>query len=295
LAVAAGARFPDLRDDWPLLRDALGRLGITASTQVWSDPGVRWGEFDMVLANGAWDNIHVPDQFLGWAEETAEVTPLANTPAALRWGMDKHYLNILAASEVATVPTVWLSPDEAPSGESVALPDGEFVVKPTISGGGFQTGRYGASAADRAAAQDHIAQLLATGRSVMVQPYMEQVDVDGERGLIFMAGQFSHAFRKGPLLQPGGGAEGDLWQFENITLIEPTAAQLETAREVLGIAEEILGPTTYARVDLVPLADGTPAVLELELVDPSLYLEIEPTAPDRFARVVADQLESGRT
>jgi hypothetical protein len=129
----------------------------------------------------------------------------------------------------------------------------------------------------------------------MVQPYMEQVDVDGERGLIFMAGQFSHAFRKGPLLQPGGGAEGDLWQFENITLIEPTAVQLETAREVLGIAEEILGPTTYARVDLVPLADGTPAVLELELVDPSLYLEIEPTAPDRFARVVADQLESGRT
>ena len=78
---------------------------------MWTDPEVRWHDFDLVLANGAWDNIHRPDEFLAWIAAVAEVAPMANSPAVLRWNLDKRYLAALSEAGVATVPTTWLSPD----------------------------------------------------------------------------------------------------------------------------------------------------------------------------------------
>ena len=251
---------------------------------MWTDPGVRWSAFDLVLANGAWDNIHQPAAFLDWVDATALVTPVVNAPATLRWNLDKHYLTTLAAAGVPTVPTDWYDADR-PDVADAALPDGDVVVKPTISGGGFQTARYRAGDGPRARA--HVQALLEAGRDVMVQPYQEAVDAAGEGGLVFLGGHFSHAIRKGPLLRPEIEPQAHLWQFEEIGSLEPTAAQLETARAALGVAEQLLGPTTYARVDLVPLADGTPAVLELELLDPALFFEVRPEAATRFADVLS--------
>jgi O-ureido-D-serine cyclo-ligase len=297
LAVAASARFPDLGPDWPLLRQALTTLGIAASTEVWTDPAVRWDAFDLVVANGAWDNIHQPAEFLEWAEHTARLAPMVNSPATLRWNLDKHYLAVLAAAGVTTVPTTWLSATapgetgarprpraEAEAEAEVPLPPGELVVKPTISGGGFQTARYRAGV--RADAWAHVHHLLDAGRDVMVQPYQAAVDSDGEGDLIFLGGQFSHAIRKGPVLRPDAGPRPHLWDLHEITALDPTPAQLQCARTALSAAEQLLGPTTYARVDLVPLADGTPALLELEILDPALFLEYQPAAADRFAAVL---------
>jgi hypothetical protein len=201
---------------------------------------------------------------------------------------------------VATVPTLWLrAADEAIGGLAdraigagaigaealTALPPGDVVVKPTVSGGGFQTARY--RAGEHREAQNHIGHLLAGGRDVMVQPYQEAVDAEGEGALIFLAGRFSHAVRKGPLLRRDVGPLSGLLEFEEISALEPTPAQLTTARAALAAAEARLGPTTYARVDLVPLDDATPAVLELELLDPALFFEVHPRAATRFAHVLA--------
>lgn len=306
LAVAVSSRHPDLRPDWPLLRRALTDLGLVVSTEVWTDSRVPWSDFDLVVANGAWDNIHHPAEFLAWADATSSVAPVVNTPATLRWNQDKHYLDDLAAAGVATVPTLWLRATEADDGvadravEAMgamgamgAIPRGDVVVKPTISGGGFQTARY--RAGEHREARNHIGRLLAGGRDVMVQPYQEAVDAEGEGGLIFLAGQFSHAVRKGPLLQPDVGPRSALWKFEEISALEPTPAQLATARAALAAAESRLGPTTYARVDLVPLDDGTPAVLELELLDPALFFELHPPAATRFAHVLARLIKEAPT
>ncbi len=112
LAAASGALFPDLHDDWPLLRRALAENGIDAVTAVWSDPDVDWTAFDLVLASGAWDNIHHVDEFLSWADGVAALgVPVRNTPATLRWNIDKHYLRDLERAGVPTVPTVWVEPD----------------------------------------------------------------------------------------------------------------------------------------------------------------------------------------
>jgi hypothetical protein len=172
LAVAASAAYPNLLVDWPLLRHALGAEGVDASTEVWTDPDVRWPTFDLVVANGARDNIHRPDEFL-------------------RWSLDKRYLAALAAAGVPTVPTTWLEPDHPIDPETdLALPHGEFVIKPAISGGGFETARYGDG--ETGAARAHLGRLLDAGRTVMIQPYQAAVDTLGEVGLVFLAGQFNH-------------------------------------------------------------------------------------------------------
>jgi glutathione synthase/RimK-type ligase-like ATP-grasp enzyme len=290
LAVAASAQHPDLRSDWPLLRTALADLGVAATTEVWTDPSVGWGRFDLVLANGAWDNIHRPDEFLAWARDTSRHTPVVNPPATLRWNMDKRYLAELAEAGVDTVPTRWLLPGEALADD--VFPPGEFVVKPSVSGGGFQTARYRAGEADQARA--HIARLLEGGRTAMVQPYQETVDVAGETALIFLAGRFSHAVRKGPLLRAGVGTRDDLWRDEHLSPAEPGPTQLGAAREALAAAEGLLGPTTYARVDLITLDDGRPAVLELELLDPALFFEVHPPAVTRFAQILAGLCAGGQ-
>jgi hypothetical protein len=281
LAVAVSAAFPDLRPDWPLLRDALGSLGVIGTTEVWTDPEVRWSEFDLVLANGAWDNIHRPQEFLAWAEDVAAATLLVNIPPVLRWNLDKRYLSDLSAAGVATVPTVWL----APLAEThFDFPPGEFVVKPTISGGGFETARYHQGEADTARA--HVERLLGVGRTVMIQPYQSAIDAQGEVGLIYLAGEFCHAIGKSPLLHLGAGTQSHLWEQQNISAIAPTEAQLATAQAALGAAAHLHGPATYARVDLIPLDDGTPAVLELELLDPALFFEVHPAGALRFAEVL---------
>jgi hypothetical protein len=283
LVVAASAAFPELRDDWPLLRDALASVGIEGSTRVWTDPEVQWTDFDLVVANGAWDNIHHPAEFLTWISHVAAHTPVVNAPAVLRWNLDKRYLIALSDAGVPTVPTTWIDPHE-PDGAAVAFPSGEFVVKPTISGGGFETARYRLEETD--AARVHIRRLVDAGRTVMIQPYQSAVDAHGEAGLIYLGGRYSHAIGKGPLLRSGAGPQAHLWPDEEIGPIVPTEAQQDTAMLALGVAELLLGPTAYARVDLVDLANGTPAVLELELLDPALFFETAPEAADRFAQVL---------
>jgi glutathione synthase/RimK-type ligase-like ATP-grasp enzyme len=290
LAVAASAAFPDLRPDWPILQAALARRGITAITQVWNDPDVSWHDLDLVVANGAWDNIHHPDQFLAWADEVSRHTMLVNSPATLRWNLDKRYLADLASADVPTVPTTWVEVGDV--ADRIDLPAGEFVVKPSISGGGFQTARYGTDASEHETARAHITQLIGVGRSVMVQPYQSAVDTEAETGLIFLGGRYSHAIRKGALLPMGTRAGASLYNDEAISPTRATQAQLATAVHTLEVAEALLAPTTYARVDLVPGHDGSPVLLELELLDPALFFEHYPPGADRFADVLAACLRS---
>jgi glutathione synthase/RimK-type ligase-like ATP-grasp enzyme len=288
VAVAASAQFPDLRPDWPLLRTALAERGISATTQVWNDPAVDWNDLDLVVANGAWDNIHHPEAFLSWAEDVARATPVVNSPATLRWNMDKRYLAALASAGVPTVPTRWV--EEPAHLDSVEPPAGDFVVKPTVSGGGYLTARYAPGDAERAEARAHMAQLLEAGVAAMLQPYLPDIDTEAERGLVFLGGRFSHAIRKGPLLPPGTRAGPGLYNDQVISPIAATPTQVAVATHALEVAERLLGPTTYARVDLVPMLDGGPAVLELELLDPALFIEYHPERALRFAEVLEQAL-----
>ena len=230
--------------------------------QVWDDPAVDWSRFDLVVVRTTWDYTDRREEFLRWA---AGVPRLANELALLTWSSHKGYLLDLAAAGVPTVPTTLLRP-----GDDVALPDGPVVVKPAVSASARDTLRHGTQGAARA----HAAALLAAGRDVVVQPYLDRVDGEGETSVLLLDGAVSHAASKKALLNgPVQDAVGPA---------TATPAQVEVALAAVAAAP---GEPLYARVDLLPGPDG-PVVLEVELVEPSLFLPQAPGAATRCAEAV---------
>ena len=284
IALATCAEFPDLDAEGPLLTKALSELGVQAEPVVWTDPDAHWSSYDAVVVRATWDYHSRRDEFLEWTDRVAAVTRLANPVDVLRWNTDKTYLRELSEAGLPVVETTWLYP-----GDTFAAPTaGEYVVKPAVSAGSKDTNRYVAGEHDDLAS-DHATRLLDAGRVVMVQPYLDQVDTAGETAMLFFAGEFSHAIRKAPLLQRGADPTRALFAPERIGARTPSAAELDVARRVLAALP--FGPLPYARVDLLPSADG-PLLLELELTEPSLFLAYGPGAADRFVAVLAKALAS---
>ncbi len=293
VAFTAPPQFPDLHDDWPLVRAALDDVGIDAIPVVWSDPSADWSSFDLVVANGAWDNIHHVDDFLAWvAARERDGTPTVNSPATLRWNLDKRYLRVLEAAGVPIVPTSWVETQAGAGdgGAAVALPDGEIVVKPSVSGGGHRTARYRPDA--HADARAHVRDLVASGRTAMIQPYQASVDEVGELGLVFLDGTYSHAIHKDPMIRRGVGPVDSLIDNQVVRAATATDEQIALGQRAVAAAERLLGPTTYARVDVVERTDGEQALLELELLDPVLFFAVVPERTASFADVVRGRLEA---
>jgi glutathione synthase/RimK-type ligase-like ATP-grasp enzyme len=227
------------------------------------------------------------DGFVDW---TAHVPRLANPPDVVRWNSDKTYLRDLADAGIAIVPTQWLEP-----GRPVALPiAGEFVVKPSVGAGSRGAGRFTAAAGEAAIA--HAAALHDAGRIVLLQPYLADVDTAGETALIYLAGVFSHAIRKGAMLPPGAlnpldrTHQGGLYVEERISAHHATPEERAVGERVMAyLRNRFGGDQLYARVDLLPSPDG-PVIVELELVEPSLFLGHDAGAADRFAAVIAERV-----
>jgi hypothetical protein len=219
------------------------------------------------------------------------VPGLANPADIVAWNTDKRYLGGLADAGVPVVPTVWVEP-----GTSWSPPmAGEYVIKPAVSAGSLDTGRYDlADPAHRRLAVDHVDRLRAAGRVVMVQPYLAAVDTAGETALLYLAGVgglvFSHAIRKGAMLSGPDSAEPGLYRPEKISLRVPDAAELAVADRVLAAVPGGAGRLLYARVDLIPGPDGRPLLVELELTEPSLFLAHADGAPDRLAQAITTHL-----
>jgi glutathione synthase/RimK-type ligase-like ATP-grasp enzyme len=202
----------------------------------------------------------------------------------LAWNTDKRYLGELAAAGLPIVPTAFVTP-----GRRAALPEEAFVVKPAVSAGSRDTARF--AGGEDARARALVADIGATGRVAMIQPYVRSVDAHGETALLFLAGRYSHAIRKGALLVEGREPTQDLFAAEQIAPCTPRGAELDVATRVVAHAARRFGVLPYARVDLVAGEDGAPLLLELELTEPSLFFAHGPAdAPDRLAAVVAASL-----
>ena len=288
VALATCAAFADLDVDDQLLLEPLRALGIEPAPAVWDDPGVDWASFDAVVIRSTWDYAERRDEFLHWVEETSRVTRVLNPISVVAWSSDKHYLNDLSVAGVPVVSTHFVEPGD----EHWNFPTGfaEFVVKPAISAGSRDTMRY--SHASHSAANAHVRRLLDAQRSVMIQPYLPSVDTVAETALLFFDGEYSHAIRKGPLLQvdvEGEKVEG-LFIQEQIDPREPTPAQREVAQAAMAVVPRGPEQLLYARIDLIDDTHGNPVVLELELVEPSVFLVTDPSAATRFAEAIARNL-----
>ncbi|UGQ12867.1 hypothetical protein LO772_04400 [Yinghuangia sp. ASG 101] len=286
VALATCARLPDLAPDERAVIAPLAERGITAVPVVWDEPSVAWESFDAVVVRSTWDYSWRHEEFLRWARS---VPNLCNPADVLAWNTDKHrYLRDLADAGLPVVPTVWVE-----SGSTVTLPSqGVHVVKPAVGSGARHTGRYDlGDPRERALAAGLAANLTASGRTVMVQPYLDAVDTAGESALLFFGGRYSHAVRKSALLRGPADHGADVLAAESIVARDATDAELHLAQRVLCAVPGGIRRLLYARVDLLPGADGTPVVLELELAEPSLFLGRTQQAAERFAAAIAARLD----
>ncbi len=275
MAFAASADFFDLDDGWPMVREGLLAGGVDPVVVGWDDPSVVWESFDLVVAVYTWGYVLRRDEFLEWADRTSAVTPVVNSVGLLRWNTDKTYLADLDAVGIPIVPTTWVRP-----GQQWDAPSTDYVIKPTVASGGFEAARYATS--DRAVADHHVRRLHSGGKTVMVQPYQRSVDAAGETGLVYLGHRYSHAVNKAALLDADAGVTPDLWTRQVLAPVEPPPDQLDLAEMVIDSVGDRFGPTAYARVDIVDGNDGPPRILELELVEPSLFLSTALGAAARF-------------
>ncbi|MGI8880870.1 MAG: ATP-grasp domain-containing protein [Jatrophihabitans sp.] len=291
VALVTSADFPTGEDfDGDLLLRACEAAGLAASWTLWDAPGMDWSSFDLAVVRSTWDYPPRREEYLRWADS---VPALANPAEVIRWSSSKIYLRDLAVAGVPVVPTQFVEPaDDARWPES-----GEFVVKPAVGAGSLGVGRF-AAPADLDAAQAHLEALHEHGRVAMIQPYIEGIDEAGETALMYLGGRFSHAIRKGPMLPPSHvhrllPEPGQVpFVAEAITPRQPSAEELRVADVALAAVPAGSG-LLYARVDLLPTAAG-PIVGEIELVEPSLFLQHADGAADRFAAAIAEVVASRR-
>ncbi|MFI6237921.1 RimK family alpha-L-glutamate ligase [Micromonospora sp. NPDC050784] len=289
VALVTCADLADLDPDDRLVLAPLAARGVAVQTVIWDDPDVDWSSYDLVVLRSPWDYALRRDEFVSWA---STVPALVNPAEVVRWNTDKRYLAELSAAGVPTVPTSWIEP-----GESWQLPaeTGEYVLKPAVSAGSQDTGRYDlADPEHRDLATAHARRLSGAGRVTMVQPYLRAVDTEGETALLFLAGPeglaFSHAIRKGPMLSgPDLGPDG-LYKAEEITPRTARPEQLAVAEQTLATVPGGTRQLLYARVDLIPGPDGEPVLVELELTEPSLFIGYADGAPDRLATAITTHL-----
>ena len=280
VVIATCAELPAGDEDGDALVAALADRGVAARWQVWNDPAASWAD-DLVVVRSTWDYTSDRDGFVAWARSMPR---LANPAEVIAWNSDKTYLRDLADAGVPVVSTTFFAP-----GETARLPlAGEFVVKPSVGAGSMGAGRFAADAAD--AARAHVTSLHDAGRTVLVQPYVTDVDTVGETALVYLDGVFSHAIGKGAMLPAGMVHPADGYQLyveERIEAREASTAELAVGDQVMRLLRARFGADLlYARVDLLPAPAG-PLLIELELTEPSLFLSYDAKAADRLAEAIA--------
>lgn len=262
-----------------LLQAPLAALGITLVEVPWDEPDHDWSQYAAVVVRSTWDYTERLDAFLIALEEIARQTRLHNPLEVIRWNAHKRYLDELAAHGVRTIPTLTGCGIDTSGIHALfeALNADEIIVKPAVSANARDTFRLRRDDDMRAAA----AALHAT--DYLAQPFIESVLTQGEVSLVFFDGELSHALRKTP-------KHNDFRvQEEHGGHLAPITASPEHMALAQHIFKSIPWELLYARVDLLKLPSGW-ALIELELIEPSLYFPLDARSPKRFAQAIAGRL-----
>jgi glutathione synthase/RimK-type ligase-like ATP-grasp enzyme len=285
VALVTCASLPGLDPDELPFAAALRDRGHDPQAVVWDDPAVDWGAFETALLRSTWDYFQRLPEFLAWAERAAACTTLWNPLPLVRWNTHKGYLAELAGRGVPVIPSVFVPRGATLDLDALIAERGwaEAVVKPSVSADGYGTVRVGPSTL--AEGRRHLESLLLE-RDVMVQPYLASVEDPGERCLVFLDGELSHAVRKNSLFRGGRhvGPEG--------VPVPAEPDEAETARRVLA-AIALPERPLYARVDLARDGAGHPLLLELELTEPTLFFKDAPGAAERLVRALETRMLQG--
>ena len=271
-----------LADD-RLLQEALASRGLTSLRVDWADPAIEWSRFRCGVFRTTWDYFERSAEFSAWLERVENETRLCNCGSTVRWNSDKHYLADLAALGVPVVPSRFLERGSPQTLAGVLAETGwdESVIKPCVSGAARHTYRVNRRTATQF--QPRLSSLLA-GESMIVQPFQSDIIRTGEDSLMVFGGRYSHAVRK-------VAKRGDFRVQDDhggtVHEYRPTGDQIALAEQAVAACQPL---PVYGRVDMVR-DGGRLAVMELELIEPELWLRYHPPAAERFAECVVALLQ----
>jgi len=275
VALVSCLRLPEPDPDDAPLRAALRDAGIRAATWAWDDPAADWSSARLAVLRSAWNYPRHHETFLRWAERAASFTRLWNPVPVVRWNTHKGYLLDLQRRGIPVVPT-----ELVPAGRPVPLARiraergwDDVVIKPAVAAASYRTLRVPPE--DSAAGERHL-RALVSDRDALVQPYLRSVESYGERAVVWIDGAITHAVRKTPRFE----GEEERVADEAVPVAPAEAAFAER------VLQEVEGPLLYARIDQARGPEGEPLLMELELVEPSLYLGLFPDAMARFVTAI---------
>lgn len=274
------SELPNLDPDDVLVRKELEKRGMRVRAAIWNDADVDWSISGICVVRSTWDYHVQPEKFVQWMCRVNALTTLLNPLDLMVWNCRKTYLRDLQSKGVAIVPTEFVDKGERPALAAILERRGwaEAIVKPMVGLATFGVRKVVLHSFEADADQAHFENLLSKG-TVLVQEYMPAVKTSGEKALSFMNGQFSHCVRKSAFQKLAvAGKAGE----------EPAIAaedELEAARKILATLNTV---PAYARVDLVRDSAGVPALMELELIEPSLFVAMDSKAPVFFAEALCD-------
>ena len=256
---------PDL--DIPFAIKAAEQLEIDLVFANWNDKSIAWESFDAAVIRSVWDYVPVREEFLQFAKNVETKTKLFNSSKVMKWNTNKTYLSILENKGVPIIPTKFANNlDEALSAIRWAFEKAPAVaIKPTVGAGARLAGK----ASTEVEAIDYVKKILEAKRTVIIQPYILSVDDEGEKAIIVINGEISHAAKKVPALTKGG--HGD------------AAGQLEITTEMRDIVKNISNAVSewndllFARIDVVRMGEKL-VLMELELTEPWLFMQFRPEA-----------------
>lgn len=279
--LATSRDWPDGEPDGVLLVEALADRGVTAAWACWDDPDVEWGAARLVVVRSTWDYTERPAGFLAWARDVEARTRLLHGSAVFAWNVDKTYLSGLPG-DLPVVPTLAVDGEEDLPAAIAEF--GTAVVKPRIGAGGFGVTVFDGT--DGGPADLDESGLLPP--PWVVQPLVESIHTEGETSVFLLGGHAVSQVDKTPA--PGEIRVHEYFGGRSVGVpLRPEAADL--AERATRAVEAQLGTTlAYGRADMMRLADGRLALSELELVEPGLYLDIDPAIAGRFADLVAGLL-----
>jgi glutathione synthase/RimK-type ligase-like ATP-grasp enzyme len=278
IAFATCTTRPDITPDDQLAADVLTRQGHPVVGVPWDAPDIDWSSFDAIIIRSTWNYWSHAAAFYAWLDHLAALSvPVYNPPSVLRWNTDKRYLLDFASQGVRTIPTTLV-----PQGSSFNLSTylqtiPRVVIKPTIAAGGYHT-----FIATGPADQSRFDTMLAAG-SLLLQPFLPEIATHGEWSLLFFNNTFSHAVLKHPSpgefrVQPQHGG--------SCSAATPPDYLITQAQKIL---HSLPHPLLYARLDGLDL-NNTFTLMELEALEPQLFLSTSPQAPENFARALLSLL-----
>jgi len=262
-----------------LLIKPLSQLGWSVDMVSWRNRQVDWNTFEAVIIRSPWDYQQDAQLFMQVLEEIDQSSARLENPLDLvKWNIDKTYLRELEQEGILIVPTLWGRRLEAEQLDKAfeQLDTRELVIKPTVSANADDTFRV-----KQEVKLQTKREMLRTfyDRAYMIQPFMKSIVTEGEFSLFYFGGEYSHTILKTP-------GKGDFRVQEEhggiLASVEPETKLLKRAQQTMA---RLQPEPLYARADYVRTEDDDFALMELELIEPSLYFNMDPESPRRFARI----------